>query len=87
MSSADDSLVILDVLHDTVLACQRNVLKNDKIVIGKVPRPGEEENIVWNDLTESKVVAGLEQYMFNYIDLKGKGDFGKSITSISNIFL
>lgn len=80
MNSTDDSLVILDVLNDTVLACQRNFLKNDKLVVGQLPESGQEENIIWNHLTESKVVDGLEHCTFKYIDLKGKGDFGKSLT-------
>lgn len=79
----DGSLVILDVFDDVVLACERNCLKPDKLVIGKFPGPGEEQNIIWNDLTESDVVPGLEHCTYKYLDLKASGDCGE----LDTIFL
>ncbi|KAG5879727.1 hypothetical protein JTB14_023041 [Gonioctena quinquepunctata] len=70
------SQVILDVSNDTVLAVQRNFLKPDKLIIGKLPEIGSESNIIWNDLTDSETVSGLEHCTYRYLDLKAEeGDF------------
>lgn len=66
--------MVLDIVKDKVLAVQRNLLKPDKLVIGKLLEAGKEQFTVWNDLTTSDVVEGLENCMFKYLDLKAKGD-------------
>lgn len=70
--------MLYDVLGDIILACQRNFLKPDKLVFGKLPEQGKEENIIWNDLTETNMVTGLGNLTYKYLDLYAKGDsFGK----------
>lgn len=73
----DGNFVVLDVFDDVILACHRNFLKPDKLVIGKLPEPGREQDIIWNDLTESGVVENFEHYTYKYLDLEAIGDASK----------
>lgn len=67
-------MIILDVFKDNMLAVQRNFVKSDKLVIGKLPAIGFESYITWNELTSSTTVTGLENCMYKYLDLAIEGD-------------
>ncbi|CAG9830078.1 unnamed protein product [Diabrotica balteata] len=72
----DGSLRVLDVHEDTVLAVCRHFLKPDKIVLGKLPGPNQDASIVWEELTTSETIPGLENSKYEYLDLKApEGDF------------
>lgn len=73
----DGNFIVLDVFDDVILACHRNILKPDKLVIGKLTEPGKETQIIWNDLTESDVVESLSHCMYKYLDLEATGDVSK----------
>lgn len=68
----------MDVCEDTVLAVKRHFFIPDQVVIGKLPQPDKDSEIVWENLTTSDTVPGLENCMFKYLDLKApQGDVSK----------
>lgn len=73
----DGSFIVLDVFDDIILACQRNFLIPDKLVIAKLPEPGKETDVTWKDLTESEILEGLQHCTYQYLDLEGIGDVSK----------
>lgn len=64
----------MDIVDDVILACQRNFLKSDKLMIGKLPESGKDQYVSWIDLTDSETVEGLENCTYQYLDLLAKGD-------------
>ncbi|CAG9862113.1 unnamed protein product [Phyllotreta striolata] len=70
LESGADSMRVVDVSDDTVLAVKRNFLKPDEVILGKLPQPGNESGINWSNLTTSEIVPSLRNSRIDYIDLK-----------------
>ncbi|XP_018575043.1 acylamino-acid-releasing enzyme [Anoplophora glabripennis] len=82
----DGSQTVTDVYGDTVLAVQRNYLKPDKLVIGKLPGAGNESSISWTDLTTTQVIPGLENCFYKYLDLSADS-VSDSVSSFNAIYV
>ena len=74
MKFPNGSQVILDVHNDMILVNQKTFFKQDTLAIGKLPRKGFENAIVWKELTESHVVEGSEKFTYSYIDITHNND-------------
>ncbi|RZC35335.1 acylamino-acid-releasing enzyme, partial [Asbolus verrucosus] len=79
------SQVVLDVVNDVILVNRRNYLMPDKLAICKLPPKESEVPLNWIELTTSNVIPGLENCIYEYLDLSQKTD--DSVKTFSAIYL
>lgn len=60
---------MLDVHDDVILVVRRNAINPDKLSIANLPAKGQENSIVWKDLTQSQYIESLQNCTYQYMEL------------------
>ncbi|EFA09948.1 acylamino-acid-releasing enzyme [Tribolium castaneum] len=81
----DGSQIVLDVCNDVILVSRRNYLMQDKLAICKLPPKESEVPLNWTELTTSSTPEGLENCIYEYLDLVQDGS--DSVKTFSAIYL